>query len=235
MATNVLSRASGNEKTRKSLKSGKYDGRILYLAPEKQSGLGNVCPFASEGCKKACLYTSGHGRYQRVKDGRIRKTKMFFQEKETFFCTLHKELTTLDKAAKKKGKIAFCRLNGTSDINWGNFKVYQGKNVFQEFPDIQFYDYTKDFIKLISNKEPNYKLTFSLSEHNREQAFKALEAGFNIAAVFRGTFPKKYLGFKVYDGDKEDLQFLYPKRVIIGLRPKGRAKYDKSGFVINLT
>ena len=235
MANSLLSKASTNYKTRKSLKSGEFDGAILYMAPWKESGLGNVCPYASLGCRSSCLYTAGLGVFSTVKQGRIRKTRLFLQDKPLFFKTLYNEVEALRKKCEKSKKTAFVRLNGTSDINYGNFKIYNGKNIFQAFPTVNFYDYTKDFKKLIANREPNYVLTFSLSESNREQAFKALEAGFNISAVFLGKeLPKTYMGYKVYDGDKEDLQFLYPKGVIIGLRAKGKARYDTTGFAIDL-
>jgi hypothetical protein len=35
------------------------------------------------------------------------------------------------------------RLNGTSDIPFENIKFMDGKNIFELFPEIQFYDYTK--------------------------------------------------------------------------------------------
>ena len=40
-------------------------------------------------------------------------------------------------------------------------------------------------------------------------------------------------GFRVIDGDKDDLRFLDPKGVVVGLKVKGKAKQDKSGFVID--
>lgn len=234
MADNVLSKASSNYKTKKSLASGKYDGAILYMAPAKLAGCGNVCPFASAGCKAGCLYTAGQGRYGNVKAGRIRKTRLFFENRALFFATLHRDITATVRRVRKAGKTPFIRLNGTSDIDYGKFKVYNGKNVFQEFSDITFYDYTKSIKKLLENREPNYTLTFSRSECNEKECRQALAAGFNIAAVFshKEDLPKTYLGKPVYDGDKEDLQFLYPKEMVIGLRAKGMAKADKHGFVV---
>jgi hypothetical protein len=44
--------------------------------------------------------------------------------------------------------------------------------------------------------------------------------------------PKTFKGFKVIDGDKDDLRFLDPKGVVVGLYAKGKAKQDASGFVI---
>lgn len=234
MAENVLSKASGNYKTRKSV-HGNRDGGILYLAPANTAGLGNVCPWASKGCKASCLYTAGRGVMAPVQAGRVRKTRMFFLERDKFFRTLHAELTSMLRNNDRKGFETFCRLNGTSDIAWETFKVYNGKNVFQEFPRVHFYDYTKGITRLLNNQEPNYTLTFSLSENNEEKAKLALSKGFNVSAVFLGKeLPKTWWGYPVLDGDKEDLQYLYPKGVIVGLRAKGKARYDTTGFAVNL-
>ena len=37
---------------------------------------------------------------------------------------------------------------------------------------------------------------------------------------------------KVIDGDTDDLRFLDPTNVVVGLKAKGDAKHDTSGFVI---
>lgn len=239
----LLSPASKNFKTRKSLKSGKFDGAILYLAPHKIAGLGNVCPFSTPGCRTSCLYSAGFGVYRTVQEGRKRKTRLFFQDKKEFFRQLAVDVQSVERKALKAGKRPFVRLNGTSDIDFGAFNVYEVlpsfplvQNIFRAFPNVQFYDYTKSIKKVLNNTEKNYTLTFSLSENNIKDAKLALEKGFNVSAVFHGdTLPKTYLGHPVVDGDKEDLQFLYPKGVIIGLRAKGQAKKDKSGFVIDLS
>jgi hypothetical protein len=57
---------------------------------------------------------------------------------------------------------------------------------------------------------------------------------YNLAVVFRGTMPEKFLGRKVINGDKDDLRFLDPKNVVVGLKAKGKARKDNSGFVIEM-
>jgi hypothetical protein len=236
MANNVLSKASSNYKTRKSLAAGGYVGSILYLSPEKVSGMGNLCPFASKGCAAGCLNTAGRGVTAPVQAGRLRKTALWFKNKPLFWDTLFTELCTLQRQAEKKGLKAFVRLNGTSDINFDAFKVYQGKSVFEAFPSIQFYDYTKDIRKTLANKADNYHLTFSRSETNQADVLKALEAGVNVAVVFRKALPKEYLGRPVINGDKTDLRFEEGYQgVIVGLTAKGKARKDKTGFVVDYT
>jgi hypothetical protein len=165
---------------------------------------------------------------------------MFYENKTVFFDTLFNELLALTRSGIKLNKKTFCRLNTTSDITWENFKVYVGKNVFEMFPDIQFYDYSANIDKAINNTYANYHLTFSRKENNHEKVMRALENNINVAVVFstkRGEkLPKTFLGRKVLDGDITDLRFLEgTKGLIIGLRAKGKALHDKSGFVVNVT
>lgn len=47
-------------------------------------------------------------------------------------------------------------------------------------------------------------------------------------------FPQNLYGMPVINGDEHDLRFLDPKRVVVGLNAKGDAKYDRSGFVVNI-
>ena len=58
--------------------------------------------------------------------------------------------------------------------------------------------------------------------------------GINVAVVFRNAeLPDKWLGIKVINGDKHDLRFKDAKGCIVGLKAKGKAKKDKSGFVVD--
>jgi hypothetical protein len=127
----------------------------------------------------------------------------------------------------------------TSDLQWEKLKLENGNNLFQEFPNVQFYDYTKNFHRMFLNI-PNYHLTFSRSENvlNQLQAENLMKLGKNVAIVFstkKGKeLPESYNGKKVIDGDKDDLRFLDSKNCIVGLRAKGKAKKDNSGFVIHV-
>ena len=179
-----------NAKTVKGQKDG-YMTAILYLAPSNQSGF-NTCPMASEGCKKACLYTAGHGAFNNVQQGRINKTRWFIQERSTFMDQLRKEITNHIKNATRKGFIPCIRLNGTSDISW------ETTGIFEQFPQVQFYDYTKIYkraLKYVNGQYPsNYHLTYSLNEDNYQEAFDILLKGGNISAVFRNELPETYKG-----------------------------------------
>ena len=218
-----------NAKTVKGQKYG-FMTAILYLAPSNQSGF-NVCPQASKGCKKACLYSAGHGAYDNVKQGRINKTLWYIQERKTFLDKLRKEINAFIKKAKSKGLVPCIRLNGTSDISWEN------TGLIDEFKSIQWYDYTKVYkraLKFVNGTLPkNYHITYSLNEDNKKQAFDILKKGGNISVVFRKSLPKKFMNYKVVNADINDLRFLDPINSIAGLVAKGKAKNDFSGFVLD--
>ena len=202
---------------------------ILYLAPAKSSGF-NTCPMASKGCAASCLNTAGRGQMNSVQLGRINKTKWYFLERESFLIQLKKEIRAHINRCKIKGFTPAIRLNGTSDISW------ERHNLFNEFKEVQFYDYSKIYkraIKWADKKYPkNYHLTYSLNEDNKKEAMQVLKRGGNVSVVFRNKkLPKKFKGFKVINADYSDVRFKDPKNVIAGLYAKGKARYDQSGFV----
>lgn len=232
---------AGDSKTKKGYTYGFATG-ILYLAPFTQAGLGNVCPFASKGCAESCLYSAGRGKMSSVQKARIAKTARFFKERKKFIADLIESIRKTVNYVERKGFNPCIRLNGTSDLPFERLVNGLGKTAIEAFPEVQFYDYTKNPNRmkayLNGDMPKNYHLTFSRSESNGKLAFDILKQGGNVAMVFnigkKEDLPKSYSGFKVVDGDKSDLRFLDETNVIVGLRAKGDAKKDKSGFVIHV-
>jgi len=223
----------GNPKILKGMKQG-YMTYILHLAPADVSGY-NTCPKATAGCKAACLNTAGRGGMFKkgettnvIQQARIRKTKFFFEDRENFLATLKDDIRKAIKQSEKKGLIPVFRLNGTSDIAWEKY------GVIQEFPNVQFYDYTKILGRKV-NGLANYQLTFSAADGNDLDVRRAIKEGYNVATVFgikkSQPMPETYEGMPVFNGDDSDLRFLDPKGVVVGLYAKGKAKKDTSGFV----
>lgn len=228
---NLLSKGSTNYKTAKN----ELETFILYLAPANTLEGFNLCPFASEGCKKSCLYKAGRGSFNSVQLARINKTKFWAYDRENFYKQLTQEILTIHSKVKKTWRKIAIRLNGTSDINHLNeIKRFTGIDFLsEEFEDLLFYDYTKSAKMIKDYKNTRYKLTFSLSETNKPQALEVLKTGGNIAAVFKNNLPQSFEGFEVINGDISDLRYFDPVNVVIGLLAKGPAKKDLSGFVIN--
>jgi hypothetical protein len=211
------------------------------MSPYTQNSKGiNLCPHASKGCSEACLFKSGFGgMYNGVQRGRINKTEWYLENREEFMNKLDKEIGNAIKRNKDKAIPVF-RLNGTSDIRWEKIKVREGKNIFELYPDVQFYDYTKNPKRFEVELPANYDLTFSRSETNDKHAMAILKKGYNVAMVFN-KIPKKYEGFKVINGDETDLRFKDKKGVIVGLKYKnitGKGADNslafKSGFAIEV-
>jgi hypothetical protein len=185
---------------------------------------------ASQGCRKACLNKAGMGAFSNVQAARITKTRLYFEDRETFMAQLMAEVRAFIRKAFKAGLIPVVRLNGTSDIPWERVPVEGKPNIMAHFPTVQFYDYTKRHNR--RDLPDNYHLTFSLAEDNDSRASAAASNGANVAVVFRtDNFPATFMGMPVVDGDADDLRFLDGKGVVVGLKAKGPAKKDTSGFV----
>lgn len=234
----LLSQPNANPKLAKNLKK-KVLTAPLHLAPYDLSGY-QVCPMASAGCAAACLNTAGRGgifkkgeKTNMIQEARKRKTLMYFENRDEFMNLLVKDIQALERKAKKEKMQCGVRLNATSDIPWERVKVQGHANIMEMFPKVQFYDYTKRHNR--KNLPKNYHLTYSLAEDNDDRAEVAYANGMNIAAVFRKDLPDTFqLGkFKVpvIDGDEHDFRPLDPKGVIVGLKAKGDARTDTSGFV----
>ena len=219
----------GNTKTVKGEALG-YMTFIMHLAPSTLSGY-NTCPMASKGCAEACLNTAGRGRFTAIQEARIRKTRWFFEDRETFMAQLVKDIQAAIRKADREGFTPVFRLNGTSDIRWETVPVMGFRNIMEMFPSQTFYDYTK--LQNRRNIPTNYHLTFSRSEENYESLHEMMAKGYNVAVVFN-NLPSVYNGYKVIDGTETDLRFLDPKRVIVGLLAKGKAKKDTSGFTVDV-
>jgi hypothetical protein len=214
---------------------------VLYMAPAKFSGY-EVCHSRTKGCTAACLFTAGQGRFPNVKQGRLRRTYTFVHRPGEFLTRI---LVEIDKEKNKlgKGMLMAIRLNGTSDIAYEDYPVVDVDgtvypHVFAARPDIQFYDYTKRIERIEKILTiPNYHVTYSRAETkaNQANAVKALAMGVNVTVVFGKDLPDTWEGYRVVDGDETDIRFWDQgdEPVIIGLKAKGLARYDESGFVVD--
>lgn len=220
-------------KTIKGEKIGYLTG-ILYLAPANTTKY-NTCSMAEKAqCDKACLYSAGRGAFSSVQQSRIDKTLYFYEARDEFMLTLAKNIVSLIKKAEKLGLKPLVRLNGTSDIRWESVPFEYHANIMEAFPNVQFYDYTKDANR--KDLPENYDLTFSYSGVSTFAPYveKAQSKGMRMAVVFRkeSTIPLFFKGIRVVSGDKSDVRHLDEQGVIVGLYAKGAAKRDNTGFVV---
>ena len=224
---------------------------IMYMTPWKVMVDGkshNSCSMAEQaGCIDACLYTAGRGAFSNVKAARQRKAEWFYSDRAGFMAQLVSDIAKFEAYCIKRHIKPVIRLNGTTDIRWELVRVaaqdgsdgHLFNNIFEMFPAVQFYDYTK-----IANRKcdhiHNYHLTWSYSNASPKYAAMmqtALDRGMNVATVFRKAFDyaNTWMGLPVINGDADDLRILDPKGGhIVALYAKGKAKRDTSGFVVDV-
>jgi hypothetical protein len=229
-----------NPKTRKGESHG-YLTAILHLAPHTLAGMRTVCPFSTRACRRFCLFKQGragiftHGHLSapssRIVRARTRRTRYYLTDPAGFLEDLRADIATLRRDAARFGLTPALRPNGTSDLPGLALQVAA------EYPDLQCYDYTA-IPQPWKRVRPNYALTFSRKESNDAACLAALAHGVNVAVVFNvkrtAPLPATFWGRRVVDGDKTDLRFLDDCGVIVGVRAKGTARRDRSGFVVRL-
>lgn len=229
----LLSNGSSNAKTKKNDRPTK----ILYMKPSEVEGK-EMCPFATKGCRAACLNTSGMGVFSNVQESRYNRTLMYVRNKKRFLEQIAKEINGSAKFYARKGKEFAVRLNGTSDQPLVESLIKQ-EGIHE---NAVFYDYTKNPKKPGERYLPSghrYVVALSYSGENKKECIEALKRGAIAAIVFdtkKGdNLPSKWHGFNVVDGDeRDDLMLDVPSGTVLGLRAKGKAKNDTSGFVVQV-
>lgn len=212
----------------------------VYLAPASTSGY-NVCLHSTPECRLGCLATSGRAAIDifsgvtRIADARIKKTKLFHEDQTFFMNWLVAEIAAYKAKAVKLGLYFSVRLNCTSDIDWATVK-HNGLNIFEIYPDVQFYDYTKQITKLF-NPIANYQLTLSYTGYKPELYKSMLKQGNNIAVVFNvkheTDLPKTFMGYPVVNGDLTDYRVADAKGVVVGLKWKRIANRAAEQQILN--
>ena len=238
----LLSPPITNYKSKKNQSLG-IDTYFLSLAQSDLSGY-NVCPMANKvmakennpnksNCSAVCVGSNGKAQqFPDIMKARIRKTKRFFEDRDNFMTELVVEISKAIIKSNNKNITPTFRLNAYSDIKWESVKVnkFGNNTIFELFPDIQFYDYTKIPDRITPF---NYALTYS-HWGKWGATDKAMEQGQNVAMVFDAKktdkLPETFNGRSVVDGDKTDLRT--PQNdglnAIVGLRAKmSRANINK--------
>jgi len=230
----LLSNGKINHKIKKNIKMG-YNTYSLNFAHSDISGF-NVCPKANKistgenhskksTCSSVCVGYNGFASiHNSVMESRIKKTISYYVDRESFYNQLIHEIKLSIKASKKENLKPSFRLNAYSDIRHENNIIQDGKNIFDLFPEVDFYDYTK----LVDRKTPkNYQLTYSHHNPDFIETATALKNGLNCAVVFE-KLPKRLnvngKAYQVVDGDETDLRLdekINGKNVIVGLKFKG--------------
>jgi hypothetical protein len=237
VGSNLKYLTAANPKTAKGLAYG-YITAILHLAPANYSGY-QVCHRFAQ-CATTCLYHQGRGRFKSTQNARIRKTKELIEDQNAFFMGLHSDIRSLQYKLRGPDHPKLCvRLNGTSDIPWEDIKVepYEGRTIFDEFPNVEFYDYTKYKwgTRTAWNDMPlNYHLTYSYDGTDKDvaNAKEVLKNGWNVNVIHtkmsydinlkridRGQ--EHAWGYPMFDNELNDLRFLDVRPMVLIGREKG--------------
>lgn len=224
----------GNPKTAKGESLGHRTG-VLHLDPDE-----DICPAATPECLILCLKKSGRAEiFESIEIARKRKTVWFRTDRPGFMDQLAKDIRALVRNASRNGLKPAVRLNGTSDVDWCS------TGIVEQFPEVQFYDYTKraDILQryVLGLMPSNFHLTFSHSGENDETAQWARINGVNVAKVvskrsYEALAMNNFIGN--VDGDAHDLRFLDGQGGrYVYLKAKGsraRRVNSNSSFVHNI-
>jgi len=225
----LLSKPDSNPKVLKNMRLGVLTCP-LHLAPSWISGY-NVCADSTPACEEACLNTAGNPLYFPAKAAsRLAKTILYFENRAAYMVLLFADLRWLARQAARRNMIAGWRPNATSDV-WYELIQLNGITAIEyaQSLGIIVYDYTKSFKRALQQL---YHLTFSYSGENTGDCQIILANGGTVAVVFGDGLPDSYLGYPVLNGDLSDWRPADKPSHVIGLKAKGRAKQDTSGFVV---
>lgn len=219
---------------------------VLYMQPAMESGR-ESCAGRSAGCTSACLAeNTGRMSMHGSRKARRRRHASFYADRPRFLADLHTEIAAHERKARKLGKVAAIRLNGTTDLPWHRMRYVSHDGtafacLHNAFPAVRFYEYTKHPLRIAGKGLPNnLHLTFSVSERDDAETHAAdyLAAGYGAAVVMSiarhdapDTFNIAGTTYPVVDGDAHDARFIDPASSIVALAMKGNAKTDTSGFV----
>ena len=194
-----------NSKIDKSLKVyPEYEASILQLLPNK-----HLC-VNYKLCIKTCLAFKGLAKvYPSVIKSRKAKSEYFVNDTDTFIKQLIREIKNQEKRALKKNKKPVVRLNGFTDIDYDKY------GIFKLFPNVQFYDYSADYERVLNNNNPNLHYTFSYKGNNLKECIELLKNDVSIAVIdisenqFFNDYEVEHI-----DGDKHDFRFKHGKAIV---------------------
>ena len=198
----------------------------LYMAPADIDGA-NVCPWHTDACKANCIYGTGR-QTKGVLNARAARKRLYQKNRPLFAACLATELGSFERKCKREGWQGAVRLNATSDI------LYERTlpDIFAEFPELTFYDYTKAPPALREELPGNYSLAWSWSNTDTIRDLeRKIERGplavpFAPADEQAPKLPDSFeIGdfvYPVFDGDQNDLIFRYKPNEVIGLAYKGK-------------
>ena len=186
----------------------------------------------------------------------IGRARLYLEFRELFKIKLREEVRLFCKLCKRTGRIPAIRLNVSSDIVWE--RVFP--EIFADFPECEFYDYSKGLPKHRKNLPANYTVAHSYSENTTfADVAEILSVGRNIIIAFDsaynpqnhkfGALPERVvfrcrktgstMDVRVFNADRQDIRIpaLDGIGLVGGLHGKsGNARVEnaiESGFMVH--
>ncbi len=226
---------SDSVKVIKGEKIGYLTGVCYMSNAVKIAGVATCSHAVKAGCVEPCLAMSGHMSLAGAVEARADRLSLLIKDTALFFEILSRELKALEKAAKRKRFKVAGRLNGTTDLDWTRI-TFNGATIFEHFPRITWYDYTKNPKIAQAYSDRGVSVTFSYyKKAATADLLHLLDRGVNIAIAYRDTLPiTQSIGgrsVEVINGDLHDLRFLDKKGAIVGLKYKNQTMHKKAAEV----
>lgn len=208
-----------------------YLTAVVYMSPAREAfqdgDRRTLCPMATDACSAACLGSkAGRMIMAPVKASRLWKATLYLGARRLWRELAEAEVASFQGTAERAGLRPVVRIDGSTDTG-------EGARMVQRFPRVTFYDYTKVSSRALAHAgDASYRVTFSYSGRNLEEARSVLAAGGSVAVVFSTSkgeaLPTEWEGARVIDGDETDLRFTDPSgAIVVGLRFKQAA--DRKG------
>jgi hypothetical protein len=206
----------------------------ISLLPDKRSGH-SVCPSSTPMCRAGCFGNFGRAEFlSSINVARQARTRLLFSDRELFMAILFCELMRADRRARRLGVPVAFRPNILSDLPWHKWLADW---IDGQFSSWNWYGYTK-MRKYLTAETPMH-FTYSWSERSVfTDALSMTAQGINVAMAFfdchtlQPTIPEFWYGIPVINGDKNDLRYLDPSGVIVGLKAKLPKSIEKRRAVL---
>jgi hypothetical protein len=216
-----------------------YWQAVQYLLPANQSGIVNVCPWSTAGCRSLCLSTSGRLGFDAGQTAMHARVAFLAADSLQYLAQLLQEVARHARKATKKGATFVLRLNGTSDLLWDSVKGLQDlvrkTAAAAGQPCMYFQDYSKRPAALAAAaKKEGWHVTLSATERHKTAADFLPGMAVVVDIDRRQPLPAMFANMSVIDGDNThgDLRILdsqHDAAAVVLLRAKGKARKAAAG------
>lgn len=199
-----------------------------------------VCPWSTPGCRRGCvIVTAGKGPTPTAVIGRLARWHLLVTDPlAAVTLTRHGIVETITHA----GENHRWRAGVADDVRWELVAPCLMDPVATPAGpvEVKAYAYTKAMPDVRPETPTGPRITYSATGEGRRWTPASIEhavtvRGLRVAAALRvkrgADLPDTYGTAPVIDGDEDDDRYATPRGVLVGLRAKGDAIRDTTGFV----